>query len=163
MGAKRRIAAKARYRARKQREGSFAGQLDARLEELSQAAGDLSDAWPDVAQVWHERQTQIFASDSNGRWAPLKPATILKKHREGSTLAPLRETGTLFREVTSRVPRSSSKNFVVLGPSKGAHIEYAKHHMRGNGVPQRHPVPRFTPTEMRRMVEKVRDHMGMGK
>lgn len=134
--------------------------LTDRLDQLIDASSDLSGVWPAVAKVWAERQSTIFRTSSHGRWAPLRAATILRKHREGVSTEPLVETRTLIRAVTSETPRASSPHFVVLGPPKGEAIDYAKFHMRGMGNPQRHPVPRFTPTERKRMVEKISDFLG---
>lgn len=134
--------------------------LTDRLDQLVDAASDLSPVWPAVAKVWAERQQMIFKTGSNGRWAPLRAATILRKHREGVSTDPLVETRTLIKAVTSETPRASSPHFVVFGPSKGEAIDYAKFHMRGMGNPQRHPVPRFTPTERKRMIEKISEHLG---
>ena len=161
MSAGSRYASKQRSRARAKAADGTAGAMNAMLDDLIEAAGDMSPAWPSVAQVWQERQQKIFATGSNGRWAPLKAATIMKKRREGATTEPLIHTGSLLHEVSSTTPRAQGPHFVVFGPQKGAVIGYAKHHLRGNGVPQRNPVPRFTPTERKRLIEKVREHMGM--
>ena len=161
MTAASRYGSKQRSRARANAASGTGAVMGAMLDDLIDAAGDLSPAWPSVAEVWQQRQQKIFATGSNGRWAPLKAATILKKRREGATTEPLIHTGSLLREVSSTTPRAQGAHFVVLGPQKGAVIDYAKHHLRGNGVPQRNPVPRFTPTERKRLLEKIREHMGM--
>lgn len=140
-------------------QGTAAVLID-RLDQLVDAASDLSPVWPAVARVWAERQTTIFNTASLGRWAPLRASTIIAKRRDGATTEPLIHTATLLRAVTSETPRASSPHFVVFGPPRGEAIDYAKFHMKGMGVPQRHPVPRFTPIERRRMVEKISEHLG---
>jgi len=134
--------------------------LTDRLNQLVDAASDLSPVWPAIAKVWAERQSKIFATGSNGRWAPLRAATVIKKQRGGLSTEPLIETRTLVKAVTSETPRSSSPHFVVFGPQRGEAIDYVKFHMRGMGNPQRHPVPRFTPMERKRMIEKISEHLG---
>jgi hypothetical protein len=134
--------------------------LTDRLDQLIDASSNLSGVWPEIARVWAERQQTIFRTSSHGRWAPLRVATIIRKQREGVSTEPLVETHTLIRAVTSETPRASSPHFVVFGPQRGEAIDYAKFHMRGMGVPQRHPVPRFTPTERKRMIEKISEHLG---
>lgn len=137
------------------------GGLEEHLDELADAASDLSPVWPEIGKLWAEREDRVFATGSFGRWAPLKAVTVLQKVREGATTEPLVRTGILKYEVSQETPRSQGTHFVVFGPARAAVIDYAKFHMRGQGVPQRHPVPRLAPTERRRMVEKIRDHLGM--
>ncbi|MBI1377248.1 MAG: hypothetical protein GC157_07180 [Frankiales bacterium] len=135
--------------------------LEGRLDDLIDAASDLSPAWPEIGKVWSDREERVFATGSFGRWAPLKVVTVLQKLRDGATSEPLVHTGILKHELTSATPRSQGPRFAVYGPARGAVIDYAKFHVRGQGVPQRHPVPRLTPTERRRMVEKISDHLAV--
>jgi hypothetical protein len=118
--------------------------------------------WDGVGQVWAERQRKVFATASFGRWAPLKYETIMDKRRMGRDSSPLVRTGMLRNEVSSPTPRSSSPHFVILGPQRGAVIEYAKYHLHGNGVPQRNPVPRFSPAERTALLRAFSDVMGIG-
>jgi phage gpG-like protein len=162
MSAGSRYASKVRSRARAKAEGGLAGQLQARLEDLAALAEDSSPMWDAVGQVWAERQRQVFATASFGRWTPLKYATILDKRRMGRSSDPLVRTGVLREEVSSPRPRASSPHFVILGPQRGAAIEYARYHLHGNGVPQRNPVPRFSPAERTQLIDALRDAMGIG-
>jgi hypothetical protein len=131
-----------------------------RIDQLIDVSTDLSPVWPVLGRLWAERQRQVFATGSNGRWAPLKASTVVIKRREGLSNDPLVATRTLLGEVSREEPRSSGTHFVVFGPVKGAVIDYAKFHMKGQGVPQRHPVPRFTPTERKRFLEKMAEQLG---
>lgn len=124
-----RQASKDRSRARAKDQ---AGNLTAALDDLINSATDLTSAWPVIGQVWAEREMQIFATESNGRWAPLRTATILRKRREGIVADALVETGALRRALTNAIPRSQGPGFAVYGPAKGVQIEYAKYHVRGN-------------------------------
>lgn len=131
------------------------------LEDIEARARDLSGAWPDIGKVWAARQRKIFETESLGRWKPLAVTTILRKRREGIVADTLVETGTLRRELSREVPRSQGARFAVFGPSQGAPIDYVKHHTRGEGVPQRNPVPRLAPAEHRTIVDLIREHMGI--
>lgn len=137
--------------------------LEERLTELAEAAGDLTPVWPEAGKVWAQREERIFATQSSGRWQPLSTPTLIRKRKEGLSTEPLVETGVLMRSLTSELPRSAGLHFAVYGPAKGESIDYAKFHMRGMGVPQRHPVPRFNPGEREAMIEKIRAHLGMGR
>lgn len=129
------------------------------LDGVIDAVQDLSDAWPAVGEVFAERQRGIFATGSNGRWATLAASTILRKRRLGQPATTLVATGSLLAAVSSATPRASGPRFAVYGPPKGADLSFAKHHIRGNGVPQRNPVPRLTPIERKRMVEAIRERV----
>lgn len=163
MGGAMRQASKDRSRARaRDRELAGISQVDGVLEQIESVAHDMSLLWPDIGKVWAARQQKIFATESLGRWAPLKAATILRKRRLGVVADTLVETGTLRRELTREVPRSQGKRFAVFGPSQGAPIDYVKQHARGNGVPQRNPAPRLAPSEHGTIVKLLRAHMGIG-
>lgn len=154
----------ARYASHERSRARAAGQsgMGGALEQLEQVAQDLSGAWPNIGEVWAERQRTIFDTDSLGRWAPLAVATILRKRREGIVPDTMVETGTLRRAMTNAIPRSEGPRFAVFGPPVGAPIDYAKFHARGQGGPQRNPAPRLSPAERARMVDLLREHMGLG-
>ncbi len=140
-------------------QGTAAVVMD-RIDQLIDVSTDLSPVWPTLGRLWAERQTTIFKTGSHGRWAPLKASTVVIKRREGLSNDPLIATRTLLGEVSREEPRASGTHFVVFGPAKGQAIDYAKFHMKGQGVPQRHPVPRFTPTERKRFLEKMAEQLG---
>jgi hypothetical protein len=131
------------------------------LDELSGAAEDLRPVWPEVGAVFAERQQKIFSTGSLGRWAPLKAETMIKKAK--TSISPstiLVDSGLLRNAATSPNvinPSPSSAEFGV--PSGDPVRQYTVYHIRGQGVPQRQPVPKMTPTERRRLIEKVQDHI----
>lgn len=146
----------------KAREAAGITPMQGVLEQLESLAKDMSIRWADIGAVWAERQQQIFDTDSLGRWAPLSAETILRKRRAGIVMDTMVETGTLRRSLTNAVPRAQGPHFAVFGPPVGAPIDYAKFHARGNGVPQRNPVPRLSPAERKRMVDLLRLHRAIG-
>lgn len=142
---------------RRSRASTTASTMDDVLGDIIGAVSNLEGAWPQVGEIWHKRQTKIFETGSNGRWAPLRVSTILRKRHDSISPDTLVETGTLRAEVSSPAPRSSGAHFVVLGPSRGAAIDYAKFHLRGSGVPQRNPVPRLGGPERVNLIDAIRD------
>lgn len=162
MTAASRYASKQRSRARSNAlvNASVEDRVSDVLEGVIDALADLSDAWPAVGEVFAERQRGIFATGSNGRWAPLAGSTIIRKRRLGQPMTSLVASGSLLSAVSSAAPRASGPRFAVYGaPKGGPDLSFVKHHLRGNGVPQRNPVPRLTATERRRMVEKIREQV----
>ena len=157
MSAGSRYASKIRSRQRMNGATSGSAMADI-LAEVGDAVSNLENVWPVLGEMWSFRQKRVFETDSFGRWKPLKAATILDKRHAGVTTDTLVRTGTLRSEVSNPVPRSSSPNFVVFGPQKGAVIEYARFHLHGNGVPQRNPVPRLTGPERTEFIETIRDY-----
>jgi hypothetical protein len=146
---------------------SFSGTVEAtgtevvqqRLEDIASGVRDLSPAWPGVGEVFAERQNRVFDSRSFGRWAPLAASTIVRKRNSSVSggLSVLQDTRLLRDSLTRPTPRSSGPGFAVFGPV--ADIPYAKYHVRGMGNPQRHPMPKFTPTERANLVKKLREYI----
>ncbi len=134
--------------------------LEDRLDQLIDLSSDVSPVWEGIGKIWGDRQRKVFETGSFGRWAPLAVSTIVQKRRQGVSNETLVHTHSLLGEVSREEPRSSSTHYVVFGPAKGAVIDYAKFHMRGMGVPQRHPVPRLTPTERKNMLKAFKDRFG---
>lgn len=161
MTAASRYASKVRSRAR-MKGATVASSMEETLTEIADAVSNLEGAWPHVGEVWAERQRKVFATGSFGRWAPLRTDTILDKQRAGATTDTLVRSGILRGEVSSPTPRSSSPHFVVLGPQNAGAIFYAKFHLHGNGVPQRNPVPKFSPAERTALIRAFREAMGIG-
>lgn len=168
MSAATRYASKVRSRQRQKAEAggglfgmgySIDGAVDARLSVLQQLAEDFSLGWPEIGKVWAERQREIFATGSMGRWSPLAAQTILRKRRSavGDPAAILVDSGVLRDDLTRPEPRNSGPRFAVYGPPAGAVSPYyARFHVTGQGNPQRHPVPRFSPSERQRVVGMMR-------
>ncbi len=130
-----------------------------RIDHLIARTGSLSEAWPEIGKVFAQRQDEVFATNSFGRWAPLRARTVILKREEGFSTDTLVRSGLLKRELTSAIPRSQGDFFVVLGPSHESDIGYVKFHLKGNGVPQRNPVPRLRPVERTNMLKKLRDYI----
>lgn len=128
------------------------------LDDLVDAVSNLRDAWPVIGEVWADRQKEVFATESHGRWAPLAPDTLIAKRHNAISMDTLVQTGALFQAVTSSTPRAQGDRFAVYGPPKGADIDYAMNHALGRGGPQRNPVPRMTAPEMNNVVELIRDY-----
>lgn len=137
------------------------GQVGQVLDDLIDACSNMRDAWPAVGEVFAERQRGVFRTGGIGvgRWAPLATATIIRKREKGQPYTSLVATGSLLKAVSSSIPTAYGDRFAVYGAPKGsAVVDYAIHHARGQGNPQRNPVPRLTAVERRRMIEKIRDH-----
>ncbi len=140
------------------RQGTGA-QIGGIFEDLEYAVGNIRDVWPVVGEVYADRQDNIFATQSHGRWAPLRAATIIKKRSDMVRPETLIATGTMFKAVSSPTPRAQGDYFAVFGPPRGGpDISYAMHHALGRGTPQRNPVPRMTAPEIHNIVELIRDH-----
>lgn len=145
------------------KEGS-AAVLQDRLSDVIGAVEDMSPAWPELGRLWSEREMEVFRTNGFRKWKPLRTDTILRKRSDstaaaGSQSEVLVHSGLLKDEVTRVEPRAQGTHFVVFGPQRGAPIDYAKYHMRGNGVPQRNPVPRFRPGERDVMVQALRKYV----
>lgn len=131
------------------------------LDELSGAAEDLRPVWPEVGAVFAERQQKIFSTGSLGRWAPLKAETMIKKAKTSISPSTILVDSGLLRETASAPDVINSRpDSAEFGVRAGHPVRiYAKYHVSGQGVPQRHPIPKMTPTERRRLIEKVQDHI----
>ena len=130
-----------------------------RLDTLYELARDFRLAWPEVGKIWAERQERIFRTGSDGRWSPLAAQTILRKRSNavGDPTAILVDTGLLRGDLTRPDPRNSGPGYAVYGPPTGSvSPSYARYHVTGSGNPQRHPVPRFSPSERQRIAGEMR-------
>jgi hypothetical protein len=152
-----RYASKVRSRARS-KNATVASTMEDVLTDVADAVSNLDNVWPVLGEMWAFRQREIFRTNSHGRWAPLKASTMIRKQHEGATLDTLVSSGIMRGHLSSPVPRSQGQFFVVFGPPSGAGIEYAKFHLKGNGVPQRNPVPRLTGPERSEFIETIRDY-----
>lgn len=141
-----------------------AGQAEAirkQLDDLIKAGEDMRPIWPEVGQVFAERQQKIFRTGSNGRWAPLAASTLMKKAETSiQPSAILVETGLLRDAATNPAARKSTESSAEFGVPSGDPVrEYTQYHIRGNGVPQRQPVPKMTPIERRDMIAIIRKRL----
>lgn len=126
--------------------------LEDQLDAMSEAAADLTDAWPKVGEWFKARQTTVFMTANRGEWPMRDPDT--KKIGRG----PLIRTGELMRAVSSPKPIFASPSTARFG-QQGAKGWYGVFHARGNGVPVRNPVPPLTQAEAIEVVEILRDHI----
>lgn len=125
----------------------------------SEAAADLSPAWPGVGDWWRARELQVFARGGRPRWAPLSPSYILARRRHGLGGAILVRTGRLRDAVTSRTPARATARWAVFGPHgrQAPHWSLVK---TGTGsMPRRDPMPRLTPTERTQVRGIVAGHL----
>lgn len=142
-------------------DGAAAAQTDAiqkQLDDLADAASDLRPIWPEVGAVFAERQRMIFATNSEGRWAPLTAATLIRKAQTSiNPSAILVDTGLLRDTATSPRAITSSASEAEFGVPSGHPVrQYTVHHIRGNGVPQRSPLPKYRPGERAALVRIIR-------
>jgi len=126
--------------------------LEAQLDAMADAAGDLSGVWPKVGNWWRARQLTVFATRNRGAWEMRDPDTS----QVGS--GPLIRTGALMRAVSKPKPIYSSPSTARFG-QQGKPGWYGIFHARGNGVPVRNPVPPLTQAEASDVVDIIRDHI----
>lgn len=145
-------------------DAASAAQADAigkQLDDLIKAGEDMRPIWPEVGAVFAERQERIFRTGSNGRWAPLAAVTMIKKSK--TSISPstiLVETGLLRDAASSPQTIKEAEQSAEWGVPSGDPVrQYAQYHIRGNGVPQRKPVPKMTPTERRDMIAIIRKRL----
>lgn len=79
--------------------GATAAAVD--LKRLGDRGSDIRRVSEKVRAVYRRSNEQRFGSGGAGSWPPLAPATKEKKAREGLDPRPLRETGALYRSLTS--------------------------------------------------------------
>jgi hypothetical protein len=145
--------------------GSAAAQTDViskQLDELTKITEDLRPIWPEVGQVFSERQRTIFATGSRGRWAPLAASTLMKK--ASTSLSPstiLVHSGLLRDAATNPNPINAREQSAEFGvPAGDPSRAYTDYHVKGNGVPQRNPLPKLTPIERRDLIAIIRKRIG---
>jgi phage gpG-like protein len=150
-------------------DGSAAAQMDAigkQLDELVEVTEDLRPIWPEVGEAFAERQNEIFRTGSRGRWAPLAASTLMKKASTSlSASTILVHSGLLRDAATNATPINAREQSAEFGvPAANPSRAYAQYHIKGSGVPQRNPLPKFTPVErstlikiIRRRIQKVLD------
>lgn len=158
MTAGSRYASKVRSRARAKAEGGTGARMEEMLGDIIAAVSNLDGAWTHIGEIWAARERKVFETGSFGRWAPLATSTLVDKRRTAISTETLVQTGTLLHALTQTTPRAKGAGFVVFGPPPGADIAHARFHVRGMGVPQRQPVPRFTPAERKNIIDAIRDY-----
>jgi len=145
--------------------GGAAGQADAiskQLDDLVKITEDLRPIWPEVGQAFAERQETIFATGSRGRWAPLATSTLIKKSRSALNASAILVHSSLLRDAaTNPAPINPHPHDVEFGvPAGDPSRAYSRYHIKGMGVPQRNPLPKFTPVERRDLIDIIRKRIG---
>jgi hypothetical protein len=128
--------------------------VEDRIDAVSDAVKDLSPVWPEVGAAFQARQRNIFATDGRGTWPFLAASTILRK---GSATTLVR-TGALQASVSSPVPSARGPQFAEFG-GNNLGVGYIHWHVRGAGVPVRHPVPPLIASERKALIEPIREYV----
>lgn len=130
--------------------------VEQQLAALGDSLADFSYAWPSLGAVWAEREEGVFATGGRGMWAPLASTTLLRKRSVGGGAKPLVRSGELLASLSSAQPRNEGSDWVVFGPRGRDAVVEGSWHAKGTGrMPQRSPVPRFTPSERKRFTDKL--------
>ena len=135
-------------------------QLSKAFTELSRRIGDLTPVWPRVAQIFYERERQLFDSQGEGNWVQLSAryGRWKQKHFPGYPL--LQRTTEMAVSLTNRSSPFSvldmrPKNFAV-----GTSVPYAQFHQTGTSrMPARPPIIIDDGT-IQRMLDVVTDELG---
>jgi phage gpG-like protein len=86
--------------------------IDRKLQALEGRTRDMRPAYPEVIRIFRDLARQAFASEgastASGQWAPLKPATIADRERQGfpGEHPILQRTRTLMRSLTEETSDS---------------------------------------------------------
>lgn len=100
-----------------------------RLYGLDDLAGDLSPAFDDVVDWFHNRMGERFRSRGDGSWRVLKANTVRRKHGDRRVMI---ATQRLLGSLTTR----GAGSIVDITPARlvvGTAIPYAQHHQRRRG------------------------------
>lgn len=135
-------------------------ELVKRLQDLSEAAEDVTPAWKEIGPMFAKRQDSVFDSNGFGKWAPRAPSTI----REG--IAPLQQTGIMREGVSLALPIWLKKHGVAFGAAKyerrvmNVAVLNTVGHKRGTkDVPPRVVVPPLRAAEKREWLKVVERHL----
>jgi phage gpG-like protein len=135
-------------------------ELSNAFTELSRRIGDLTPIWPRVAQVFYERERQLFDQQGEGNWRELSPryGAWKQKHFPGYPL--LQRSTEMAVSLTNQTSPFSvldmrPKNFAV-----GTSVPYAQFHQTGTSrMPARPPIIIDDGT-IQRMLDVVTDELG---
>lgn len=136
-------------------------EVKALFAEINARTTTYQPVWGKAKQYLRAAHAANFASNGLpvGGWAPLQPETAAWKAAEGYPLAPLVQTGELFRSVAagSGPPNEMRPKSMQFGTS----VDYAKFHQYG--APRAHLPKRqivFEPPGFAQMLaESVADHL----
>lgn len=133
--------------------------LISKLEQVAQGADDLSDAWPDVGEVFAARQKEIFDKGGRPKWKPLSPDYILQRRREGLGGKTLVRTGLLRYAVTDSRPARSAGAYAVFGPAGRTAPHWTLHKYGTKKMPRRNPLPAFNKAERKQVRDLLAKHI----
>lgn len=126
------------------------------LDDLSDAAQDISPTFDTLGAKFAARQDSVFATNGWGKWAPRAPSTI----KEG--VSPLVQTGIMREGISGRRPIWQKKRGAAFGAPKSdrrvwnvAILNTVGH----GGTPPRISVPPLRAAEKRDWLDVVRKHM----
>jgi hypothetical protein len=71
------------------------------LTAMAGRGSDIRRTSEKARAVYRKSNQRRFDTNGLGTWPDLKPATVEKKAREGSDARPLRESGALYKAMTS--------------------------------------------------------------
>jgi len=135
-------------------------ELVARLQDLTEAAQDVSPAWKEIGPMFAARQDTVFDTYNEGAWVPMAPST-LKEH-----VSPLVQTGIMRQGLSLALPIWLKKHGIAFGAAKyerrvmNVAVLNTVGHKRGTKqVPERVVVPRLTAKEKREMLGILREHI----
>jgi len=130
--------------------------VERKLDDLSDAASDISPTFEKLGDKFAARQDSVFDSNGWGKWAPRAPSTIA----EG--VSPLVQTGIMRDGVNGDGTIWRGKNGAAFGAPKSdrrvwnvAILNTVGH----GGTPARRMVPPLRAAEKRDWIDVVRDHM----
>jgi hypothetical protein len=131
--------------------------VERKLDDLSEAAGDISPTFDELGDKFAARQDSVFDSNGWGKWAPRAPSTIA----EGAS--PLVQTGIMREGINGRRPVWQKKRGAVFGALKSAEQRVWNvailNTVGHGGTPPRRAVPPLRAAEKRAWIDVVRDHM----
>jgi phage gpG-like protein len=133
--------------------------IDRKLEQVAAAADDLGDMWPEVGEVFAERQRAIFTKGGRPRWKPLDPDYILQRRRDGLGGRTLIRTGLLRDAVTQAKPAKTGPKFAVFGPAGRTAPHWVLHKHGTKRMPKRDPLPKFSKAERKRVRDLIAEHV----
>ena len=127
------------------------------LDEVADAASDLTPAWGPLGTLYARRMDTVFSTNGLGRWAPRAAATIDKGQ------SPLVDTGVMRDGLTRTQPRYDDELMAAYGPRKYDRRVMAPAILHTAGtkrMPKRVVVPPLRAAERRAWIGAVSDHLG---
>lgn len=130
--------------------------VERKLDDLSDAASDISPTFDELGGKFAARQDSVFDSNGWGKWAPRAPSTIA----EGAS--PLVQTGIMREGINGRSPIWKKKRGAAFGAPANAKRVWnvaVLNTVGHGGTPPRRAVPPLRAAEKRAWIDVVRDHM----